>query len=130
MITAATATTVTMALRPSVRSTSRLRASGLARSAFSGSTGEFMLASLGVVAIGGQRTLFRLVPGVRWSSAAGRRNPPQKRRVHQSARRKEKAPMVDPPQSTLQEQPTKMTTVEARQGTGPRDMVTVLVASL
>src|SRR2546423_13414849 len=117
MITAATATTVTMALRPSVRSTSRLRASGLARSAFSGSTGEFMLASLGVVAIGGQRTLFRLVPGVRWSSAADRRNPPQKRRVHQ--RRATQGPMADPPQSTLQKQPTKVTTVEARQGTGP-----------
>jgi hypothetical protein len=47
-----------------------------------------------------------------------------------SARRKEKAPMADPPQSTLQKQPTKVTTVEARQGTGPRDMVTVLVVSL
>jgi hypothetical protein len=38
--------------------------------------------------------------------------------------------MADPPQSTLEEQPTKVTTVEARQGTGPRDMVTVLVVSL
>ena len=37
--------------------------------------------------------------------------------------------MADPPQRTLEEQPTK-TTVEARQGTGPRDMVTVLVVSL
>ncbi len=38
--------------------------------------------------------------------------------------------MADPPQSTRQKQPTKVTTVEARQGTGPRDMVTVLVVSL
>ena len=68
--------------------------------------------------------------GVRWSSAADRRNPRAKGAFTSSARRKEKAPMADPPQSTLQEQPTKVTPVEARQGTGPRDMVTVLVVSL
>jgi hypothetical protein len=61
---------------------------------------------------------------------ADRRNRCGKGAFTSSARRKEKAPMADPPQSTLEEQPTKVTPVEARQGTGPRDMVTVLVVSL
>ena len=38
--------------------------------------------------------------------------------------------MVDHPQATPDEHPTKVTAVEARQGTGPRDMVSVLVVSL
>ena len=38
--------------------------------------------------------------------------------------------MADQPQATPEEHPTKLTTVEARQGTGPRDMATVLVVSL
>jgi hypothetical protein len=43
---------------------------------------------------------------------------------------KERTPMADQPQTTPEEHPTKLTTVETRQGTGPRDMVTVLVVSL
>ncbi len=38
--------------------------------------------------------------------------------------------MADHPQTTPEGHQTKLTTVEARQGTGPRDMVTVLVVSL
>ena len=38
--------------------------------------------------------------------------------------------MAEHPQSMSEEHPPKLTTVEARQGTGPRDMVTVLVVSL
>jgi hypothetical protein len=38
--------------------------------------------------------------------------------------------MADQPQTTPEEHPPKLTTVEVRQGTGPRDMVTVLVVSL
>jgi hypothetical protein len=45
-------------------------------------------------------------------------------------RGKEEPAMADRPQSTSDEHPLKVTPVEARQGTGPRDMFNVLVVSL